>query len=134
MKKEARVEFGITITRPWSKEMYAHNEDVAEVVKEKVHQMWVDALKEAMEDYRDEDELGNLYSELDWGQASDEMERIQKAITYYSYSNQSIEEVADEVEETLEDMPLYQLKELVEELDIKLDKGFIGFNQPVNFV
>jgi hypothetical protein len=128
MKKEARVEFGITITRPWSKEMYAHNEELAEVVKETVHQMWVDALKEAMEDYRDEDELGNLYSEMDWGQASDEMVRIQRAITYYSYSNQSIEEVADEVEETLEDMPLFQLKELVEELDIKLDKGFIGFN------
>ena len=128
MKKEARVEFGITITKPWSKEMYAHNEEVAEIVKETVHQMWVDALKEAMEDYRDEDELGNLYSEMDWGQASDEMWRIQKAITYYSFSNQSIEEVADEVEETLEDMPLYQLKELVEELEIKLDKGFIGFN------
>ena len=128
MKKEARVEFGITITKPWSKEMYDHNEEVAEIVKETVHQMWVDALKEAIEDYRDEDELGNLYSEMDWGQASDEMERIQKAITYYSYCNQSIEEVADEVEETLEDMPLYQLKELVEELDIKLDKGFIGFN------
>jgi hypothetical protein len=128
MKKEARVEFGITITKPWSKEMYDHNEDVAEVVKEMVHQMWVDALKEAIEDYRDEDELGNLYCEMDWGQASDEMVRIQKAITYYSYSNQSIEEVADEVEETLEDMPLYQLKELVEELEIKLDKGFIGFN------
>ena len=128
MKKEARVEFGITITKPWSKEMYDHNEEVAEIVKETVHQMWVDALKEAIEDYRDEDELGNLYSEMDWGQASDEMERIQKAITYHSYCNQSIEEVADEVEETLEDMPLYQLKELVEELDIKLDKGFIGFN------
>ena len=128
MKKEARVEFGITITKPWSKEMYAHNEELAEVVKETVHQMWVDALKEAMEDYRDEDELGNLYSEMDWGQASDEMVRIQKAITYYSYCNQSIEEVADEVEETLEDMPLFQLKELVEELEIKLDKGFIGFN------
>ena len=128
MKKEARVEFGITITKPWSKEMFAHNEELAEVVKETVHQMWVDALKEAIEDYRDEDELGNLYSEMDWGQASDEMVRIQKAITYYSYCNQSIEEVADEVEETLEDMPLYQLKELVEELEIKLDKGFIGFN------
>ena len=128
MKKEARVEFGITITKPWSKEMYDHNEELAEIVKETVHQMWVDALKEAMEDYRDEDELGNLYSEMDWGQASDEMVRIQKAITYYSYCNQSIEEVADEVEETLEDMPLYQLKELVEELEIKLDKGFVGFN------
>ena len=128
MKKEARVEFGITITKPWSKEMYAHNEAVAEIVKETVHQMWVDALKEAIEDYRDEDELGNLYSEMDWGQASDEMGRIQKAITYYSFCNQSIEEVADEVEETLENMPLFQLKELVEELEIKLDKGFIGFN------
>ena len=128
MKKEARVEFGITITKPWSKEMYDHNEELAEVVKETVHQMWVDALKEAIEDYRDEDELGNLYSELSWYQASDEMVRIQEAITYYSFSNQSIEEVADEVEETLEDMPLYQLKELVEELEIKLDKGFIGFN------
>ena len=128
MKKEARVEFGITITKPWSKEMYDHNEEVAEIVKETVHQMWVDALKEAIEDYRDEDELGNLYSEMDWGQASDEMVRIQKAITYYSYCNQSIEEVADEVEETLEDMPLYQLKDLVEELEIKLDKGFVGFN------
>jgi hypothetical protein len=128
MKKEARVEFGITITKPWSKEMYDHNEEVAEIVKETVHQIWVDALKEAIEDYRDEDELGNLYSEMDWGQASDEMVRIQKAITYYSYCNQSIEEVADEVEETLEDMPLYQLKELVEELEIKLDKGFVGFN------
>ena len=128
MKKEARVEFGITITKPWSKEMYDHNEEVAEIVKETVHQMWVDALKEAIEDYRDEDELGNLYSEMDWGQASDEMVRIQKAITYYSYCNQSIEEVADEVEETLEDMPLYQLKELVEELEIKLDKGFVGFS------
>jgi len=128
MKKEARVEFGITITRPWSKEMYAHNEDVAEIVKETVSQMWVDAIKSAIEDYRDEDELGNLYCEMDWGQASDEMTRIQKAITYYSFSNQSIEEVADEVEETLEDMPLFQLKELVEELEIKLDKGFIGFN------
>jgi hypothetical protein len=128
MKKEARLEFGITITKPWSKEMYDHNEEVAEIVKETVHQMWVDALKAAIEDYRDEDELGNLYSEMDWGQASDEMVRIQEAITYYSYSNQSIEEVADEVEETLEDMPLYQLKELVEELEIKLDKGFVGFN------
>ena len=128
MKKEAKVEFGITITKPWSKEMYAHNEELAEVVKETVHQMWVDAFEESNKDYRDEDELGNLYCEMDWGQASDEMTRIQKAITYYSYSNQSIEEVADEVEETLEDMPLYQLKELVEELEIKLDKGFIGFN------
>jgi hypothetical protein len=29
MKKEAKVEYGIQITKPWSPEMYAHNEEVA---------------------------------------------------------------------------------------------------------
>jgi hypothetical protein len=56
------------------------------------------------------------------------MVEIQKAITYYSFSNQSIQEVAEEVVKTLENMPTFQLKELVEELEIELDKGFVGFN------
>lgn len=123
MKKEAKVEYGITITKPWSKEMYAHNEALAEIVRCEVARMWEEACNQC------QDELGEEFmSDVDWGQATDEMVRIQKAITYYSYSNQSIAEVADEVERTLEDMPLYQLNELVEELEIKLDKGFIGFN------
>ena len=128
MKKEAKVEFGITITKPWSKEMYAHNEALADVVKAKVHALWVAAYDAAEAEFIDEDELGNEFIDMQWDGASNEMVRIQEAITYYSFSNQSIGEVADEVEETLEDMPLYQLKELVEELDIKLDTGFVGFN------
>ena len=123
MKKEAKVEFGITITRPWSKEMYAHNEALAEVVRCEVMSQWEIACNQC------QDELGEEFmSDADWGQATDEMVKIQKAITCYSYSNQSIAEVADEVERTLEDMPLFQLKELVEELEIKLDTGFVGFN------
>ena len=128
MKKEAKVEFGITITKPWSKEMYAHNEALAEVVKNEVARMWEEACKNAEAEFNDEDDLGNEFIDMQWDAASSEMIRIQEAITYYSFSNQSIGEVADEVEETLEDMPLYQLTDLVEELDIKLDKGFIGFN------
>ena len=128
MKKEAKVEFGITITKPWSKEMYAHNEALADVVKAKVHALWVAAYEAAEAEFVDEDDLGNEFIDMQWDGASNEMVRIQEAITYYSFSNQSIGEVADEVEETLEDMPLYQLKELVEELDIKLDTGFVGFN------
>ena len=128
MKKEAKVEFGIEIVKPWSKEMYAHNEALAEVVKAKVHALWVAAYEAAEAEFVDEDDLGNEFIDMQWDGASNEMVRIQEAITYYSFSNQSIGEVADEVEETLEDMPLYQLKELVEELEIKLDKGFIGFN------
>ena len=128
MKKEARVEFGITITKPWSKEMYAHNEALAEVVKNEVARMWEEACKNAEAEFNDEDDLGNEFIDMQWDAASSEMIRIQEAITYYSFSNQSIGEVADEVEEILEDMPLYQLTDLVEELDIKLDTGFVGFN------
>ena len=128
MKKEAKVEFGIEITKPWSTAMYDHNETLAEVVKNEVARMWEEACKKAEAEFVDEDDLGNEFADMDWGAANNEMWRIQKAITYYSFSNQSIQEVADEVEETLENMPLYQLKELVEELDIKLDTGFVGFN------
>jgi len=128
MKKEAKVEFGIEIVKPWSTAMYDHNEALADVVKAKVHALWVAAYAEAEAEFVDEDDLGNEFIDMDWGAANNEMWRIQKAITYYGYSNQSIGEVAAEVEETLENMPLYQLKELVEELDIKLDTGFVGFN------
>ena len=128
MKKEAKVEFGIEIVKPWSKEMYAHNEALAEVVKEKVHVLWVAAYEAAEAEFVDEDDLGNEFIDMQWDEASEDMIKIQQAITYYSYSNQSIGDVAEEVEDQLKNMPLYQLKELVEELEIKLEKDFIGFN------
>jgi len=128
MKKEAKVEFGIEIVKPWSTAMYDHNETLAEVVKNEVARMWEEACKKAEAEFVDEDDLGNEFADMQWDGASSEMVEIQKAITYYGYSNQSIGEVAEEVETALEDMPLYQLKELVEELDIKLDTGFVGFN------
>ena len=128
MKKEAKVEYGITITKPWSTEMYDHNDALAEVVKAKVLEMWNEAYAAEMAEFVDEDDLGSEFGDMQWEAASDEMVEIQKAITYYSFSNQSIQEVAEEVVETLENMPTFQLKELVEELEIELEKGFIGFN------
>jgi hypothetical protein len=128
MKKEAKVEYGITITKPWSTEMYDHNDALAEVVKAKVLEMWNEAYAAEMAGFVDEDDLGSEFGDMQWEAASSEMVEIQKAITYYSFSNQSIQEVAEEVVETLENMPTFQLKELVEELEIELEKGFIGFN------
>lgn len=128
MKKAPKIEYGITITKPWSKEMYDHNNALAEVVKDKVLGMWNDAFMAAELEFVDEDELGSVFEDMCWDCASSEMIRIQKAITYYSFTNQSIEEVAEEVVETLENMPTYQLKELVEELELQLEMGFIGFN------
>jgi len=128
MKKEAKVEYGITITKPWSTEMYDHNDALAEVVKAKVLEMWNEAFEAAEAEFIDEDELGNEFTDMYWDAANEEMVKIQKAITYYSFTNQNIAEVAEEVVETLENMPTFQLKELVEELEIELEKGFIGFN------
>ena len=128
MKKEAKVEYGITITKPWSKEMYDHNDEVAEVVRAKVLEMWNEAFKAAEVEFVDEDELGNEFTDMYWEAANEEMVKIQKAITYYSFTNQNITEVAEEVVTTLENMPTFQLRELVEELEIELEKGFIGFN------
>ena len=128
MKKEAKVEYGITITKPWSTEMYDHNDALAEVVKAKVLEMWNEAYTTEEAEFVDEDDLGSEFGDMQWEAASSEMVRIQKAITYYSYCNQSIEEVAEEVKSELENMPTFQLKELVEELEIELEKGFIGFN------
>lgn len=128
MKKEAKVEYGITITKPWSTEMYDHNDALAEVVKAKVLEMWNKAYATEEAEFVDEDDLGSEFGDMQWDAASSEMVAIQKAITYYSFSNQSIQEVAEEVKSELENMPTFQLKELVEELEIELEKGFIGFN------
>jgi hypothetical protein len=128
MKKEPKVEYGIQIVKPWSTEMYRHNEWVADIVKAKVLNLWDAALDAAEIEFESEDELGNEFADMPWDGASSEMVAIQKAITYYSFSNQSIGDVAEVVETTLEAMPLYQLKELVEELGLVLEKGFVGFN------
>ena len=63
MKKEAKVEFGIEIVKPWSTAMYDHNEALADVVKEKVHALWVAAYDAAEAEFVDEDDLGNEFIE-----------------------------------------------------------------------
>jgi hypothetical protein len=124
MKKPAKVEYGITITKPWSKEMYDHNEDVAEVVTNKVQSMWAEALNEC------QDELGEEFmTDVDWSLATPEMVKIQKAVTCYGFgAGYTIAEVAEAVEMELDRSASFRLKEIAEELDIVLEKGFIGFN------
>jgi len=128
MKKEAKVEFGIEITKPWSKEMYAHNDALAEVVKAKVFAMWTAAYEAAESEFAEFDELGNEFIDMQWESASSEMVAIQEAITMFSFSNQSIGEVVDEIEKELDRSATFRLKEIAEELEIELEKGFIGFN------
>ena len=132
MKKAKEVKYGIEITKPWSKEMYAHNEAVAEVVKATVHAMWIEAYEEleefvgAYDDDCDDDEI--LFQDVDWDIATEKMVEIQKAVTCYGFGDgYTIGEVADEVARELEMAPLYRLNEMAEDLGLELEKEIIGF-------
>ena len=123
MKKVAKVEYGIQITKPWSREMYDHNDEVAEVVRLKVKQLWIAAMTE----FRKEFDYNDQMLEADWVSASDELKRIQTAVTCYGFgSGYDVNQVADRVMQELDDAPYYRLKDIAEELGLELEKGFVG--------
>lgn len=128
MKKEARVEFGIEIVKPWSQEMYIHNEAVADAVRAAVADMWNKAFAAAEVEFVDEDELGNEFVDMYWDYASEDMVAIQKAVTCYGFgSGYDVAAVTERVLQELEEAPSYHLKSIAEELGIELEKGFVGF-------
>jgi hypothetical protein len=125
MKKEAKVEFGIVITKPWSSEMYDHNEQVADLVRNEVEARWIAALMEFQKEFDGNDEM----LESEFIRASDKLISIQRAITCYGFGyGYDVNDVAERVMQELEDAPTYRLKEIAEELEIELEKGFVGFN------
>jgi hypothetical protein len=132
MKKEARVEFGITITKPWSSEMYDHNEQVADVVKEQVSDMWRAALSQLEESLELQDEEGYEIAMLDleWSEcATVELLEIQRVVNGYGFgSGYTIGAVSERVERELIEAPLYVLNEIARSLELPLEKEFIGFN------
>jgi len=124
MKKEAKVEFGIVITKPWSSEMYDHNEQVADLVRNEVEARWIAALMEF------QDNMGESFmSDVEWTAVGDDLREIQRAITCYGFGyGYDVVGVAEIVMQELEDAPLFRLKEIAEELEIELEKGFVGFS------
>jgi hypothetical protein len=116
MKKEKKVVYGIEITKPWSAEMYDHNEAVAEVVKGQLTDI-LNALvaKVAVTDY--------------WGLVEPAFIQFQTAVTCYGFAdNFLISRVVETIEQEIEMAPLYRLNEIAEELGLELEKGFVGFS------
>ena len=125
MTKAKKVEFGITITKPWSKEMYAHNDLVADIVRNEVEARWIAALMEFQKEFDDNDEM----FECEFTNASDELKRIQEAITCYGFGfGYDVSQVAERVMQELDEAALYRLKDIAEELGLHLEKGFVGFS------
>ena len=117
MKKAGKtygVKYGIIITKPWSNEMYDHNETVAEIMK---------------------DNIKNILFEL-WKLTKDETRllKVSKHICYYGFGDgYSAEDVYEETRKDLEQMQNYQLHEVYDELEkdgfvTKLDEFLIGYD------
>jgi hypothetical protein len=130
MKKTPKVEYGIQITKPWSREMYDHNDAVAEAVKAKIHAMWTSAYDAAENELDLEEDPDVLLQDLDWeDMASEDMIRIQKAVTCYGFGfGYCVGQVAETVEDEIEEAAYFRLKDMAEELGLELDKGFVGLS------
>ena len=129
MKKEIKTQYGIQIVKPWSKEMYAHNEVVAEVVRSTVWDMWSIAIAQFEQSCESDEDVELEVLDLDWECVSDRMIEIQRAITCYGFgSGYDVSRVSDQVLQELDNAPLFRLKEIAEELELKLEQEFIGFN------
>lgn len=124
MKKEKKIVYGIEIVKPWSKEMYDHNEMVAEAVRILVTQRWENELNAF------EETLGEFAEDVEWiSEAPKSLKDIQRAITCYGFGyGYDVERVSRIVEQELEDAPLYRLNDIAADLELDLKVGFVGFN------
>ncbi len=134
MKRKApKFEYGIEITKPWSKAMYDHNDAVADRVRDIVCKMWSDAYARAEVEFQDylEFETGGLeFDDQEYSHgATEELVEIQQAVTVYRIgSGYNMIDIDSEVIQDIEDAPYYRLKEIAEELELELTEGFVGFN------
>ena len=133
MAKVLKVEFGIEITKPWSKEMYAHNDEVRDVVVGIITKMWRDEMATLRTEWEEEmaDEEFDYtpdFEEAEWDHFNEGiLSDIQTAVTCYGFMNYSVVDVEEQVLNELETAAYWRLNEMVEELDLKLEKGFVGF-------
>jgi hypothetical protein len=87
MNKKNTTQYGIEITKPWNKEMYAHNDKVSELQKEQLF-----ALLEKFGNKADEDQ-----------EAEDNLHELGKTVCGYGFgmgydNEQIVEQVEREIE------------------------------------
>jgi hypothetical protein len=109
-KKKPKVEYGIEITKPWSREMYDHNEELGEKFR-----------IELMETL---DRVVKLNDET-------ELRKFSKAICYSSFGEgYSYDDIVNETRLDIETLPNFQLNE---DFDYLEEQGYIK-KQPKRFI
>ena len=111
VKKAPKFEYGIEITKPWSKEMYDHNDVVSEEMKMNILDAWKNELAKIKE-YHDVNALVEEWDEDLIKEHAPKLVKLQRGIMYSGYGDGfTIQDVNDEFERELENMPNYQLHE-----------------------
>ena len=112
-KKSPKVQYGIEITKPWSKEMYDHNDIVSEEMKSNIMKAWKEEIdKLGHEDISDEIAMERDWDEDDLKVSNPKLVKLQRGICYSGYgSGYTISNVDKEFRDEVENMPNYQLHE-----------------------
>ena len=100
-KKEPTFAYGIEITKPFSKEMYDHNDMVAKEMKKNILNKWNSIIK-------------RLDMDSDWNLLSDDSQivKLQKLVCYSGYgSGYTVQDVDKEFRNELDMMQNWQLHE-----------------------
>jgi len=132
MKKAPKIKYGIEIVKPWSKEMYNHNDKVADEVRGIVEKKWKDAYEAAEADYdaeyEDEDFTPEEFEYADWlNNQTDELVALQEAVIIVGYGpGFEMHRVDEDFNNDLENAAYWRLNEIAEELEIELTCQFVG--------
>lgn len=109
-KKQPKFEYGIEITKPWSIQMYDHNETLGEKLRIELMETLDKIVK-----YQDEGEL----------------RKFSKAICIHTFGEgYSVDDIIKETQKDIETIPNFQLNE---DFDYLEERGYIK-KQPKRFI
>ena len=103
-KKSPKNQYGIEITKPWSKEMYDHNDMASEEMKKNIIEKWDMLIKN----------MGDINMETPWTLFEEytDIVKLQKDICYSGFGDGfTLGDVDKEFRNEVENMPNWQLHE-----------------------
>ncbi len=131
--KSNPIHFGIEVTKPHSKEMYAHNDKVAEEQKSNILKAWKNELAKVMEFY-DVNAMADDWNEYDLKIRAPKLIKLQRNICFSGYGEgYTMDMVNEEFTRELENMPNYQIHETYsyccfDSVVPRIKQGMVGFD------